>query len=142
MFGGWRVQELDGASPRGDGAIVRFFAERIVADRRAAGGGPPSLSGGLRAVAPWRLEWPRVTRLVFLAILVVVLGGATSAAPASAEPAAPAVTVTETAATIAPSLSPDRLGVRARLTLAIDFSGGELGVPSPVQGVVLRFPAG
>jgi hypothetical protein len=48
----------------------------------------------------------------------------------------------ETTATIAPSLSPDRLGARAGLTFTIDFAGGELGVPAPVLRAVLKFPAG
>jgi hypothetical protein len=48
----------------------------------------------------------------------------------------------ETSATITPSLSPDRLGARAQLTLTIAFAGGALGVPDPVQRAVLKFPAG
>lgn len=48
----------------------------------------------------------------------------------------------ETAATIAPSLSPDRLGARAALTFTIRYSEEELGVPAPVRRSVLRFPAG
>jgi hypothetical protein len=47
-----------------------------------------------------------------------------------------------TSATIAPSLSPDRLGARASLTFSISYAGGEFGVPSPVRHSVLRFPAG
>ncbi len=47
-----------------------------------------------------------------------------------------------TTATIVPSLSPDRLGAHAALTLTIHYSGGELGVPAPVRRSVLRFPAG
>jgi hypothetical protein len=47
-----------------------------------------------------------------------------------------------TSATIAPSLSPDRLGARAALTLTIHYAGGEFGVPSAVRHSVLRFPAG
>lgn len=47
-----------------------------------------------------------------------------------------------TSATIAPSLSPDRLGARASLTLTIHYAGGEFGVPSPVRRSVVRFPAG
>ena len=48
----------------------------------------------------------------------------------------------ETSATITPSLSPDRLGARAQLTLAIAFTGGALGVPDALQRSVLKFPAG
>ena len=47
-----------------------------------------------------------------------------------------------TSAMIAPSLSADRLGARAALTLGIRFRGGEFGVPSPVRRSVLRLPAG
>jgi hypothetical protein len=61
------------------------------------------------------------------------------AATAAAGAGAPA---TATATTIVPSLSPDRLGARAELTFTIDFAGGELGVPIPVQRAVLKLPAG
>ncbi|HTR89191.1 MAG TPA: hypothetical protein VMG62_03665 [Solirubrobacteraceae bacterium] len=47
-----------------------------------------------------------------------------------------------TSASIAVSLSPDRPGARAALTVTIDYGGGELGVPSPVRRSVLRMPAG
>ncbi|HTB51027.1 MAG TPA: hypothetical protein VK701_08645 [Solirubrobacteraceae bacterium] len=47
-----------------------------------------------------------------------------------------------TTATIAPSLSPDRLGAEGALRLTIRYAGGESQVPSPVQRAVLRFPAG
>jgi hypothetical protein len=70
-------------------------------------------------------------------------------APAPAEPTAPATSpgpapsaAPATSATIVPSLSPDRLGARAALTFTIDFAGGELGVPAPVQRAVLKLPAG
>lgn len=42
---------------------------------------------------------------------------------------------------IAPSLSPNRLGAKGALTLTIRFAGGERGVPAPVRRSVLRFPA-
>jgi hypothetical protein len=46
-------------------------------------------------------------------------------------------------ATIAPSLSPNRLGAKGALVLTIHFTEGLLeGVPSPVRRSVLRFPAG
>jgi hypothetical protein len=45
-------------------------------------------------------------------------------------------------ATIAPSLSPDRLGADGALVLTVRYAGGESGVPSPVRRSVLRFPAG
>jgi len=79
-------------------------------------------------------------RLAACAVLVAVIGCAAPAAPALAETAAGAAT--ETSATIAPSLSPDRLGAKAELTFTVDFAGGELGVPVPVQRAVLKFPAG
>jgi hypothetical protein len=47
-----------------------------------------------------------------------------------------------TSASIAPSLSPDRHRARAALTFTIDYTGGELGVPSPVRKAVLGLPAG
>ncbi len=47
-----------------------------------------------------------------------------------------------TSATITPSLSPDRLSARASLTLRINYTGGEFGVPAPVRRSVLRLPAG
>jgi hypothetical protein len=48
----------------------------------------------------------------------------------------------ETTATIAPSLVPDRLGAKAALTFAIQYTGGEFGVPAPMRGSILQFPAG
>jgi hypothetical protein len=56
--------------------------------------------------------------------------------------AAGAYAQASTSATITPFLSPDRLGARASLTLAIHYAGGEFGVPSPVRSSVLQFPAG
>lgn len=47
-----------------------------------------------------------------------------------------------TSANITPSLSPDRLGAKAALTLSIQYSGGQFGVPVPVRKSVVRFPAG
>jgi hypothetical protein len=47
-----------------------------------------------------------------------------------------------TSASIVPSLSPDRHRAKASLTVAINYSGGELGVPSPVRSAVLGLPAG
>ena len=47
-----------------------------------------------------------------------------------------------TSATIVPSLTPDRLGAKAALTVAIHYAGGEAGVPAPVRRSVMRFPAG
>jgi hypothetical protein len=53
-----------------------------------------------------------------------------------------AATTSTTSATIAPSLSPYRLGAKGALTVTISYAGGELGLPSPVRRSVLRFPAG
>jgi hypothetical protein len=47
-----------------------------------------------------------------------------------------------TSASLAPTLSPDRHHAKASLTVAIDYSGGALGVPSPVRRAVLGLPAG
>ncbi len=47
-----------------------------------------------------------------------------------------------TSASITPSLSPDRLGARAALTLTIRYAGGEFGVPLAVRKAILRMPAG
>lgn len=49
---------------------------------------------------------------------------------------------TSTSASIAPSLSPDRRRAKATLTVAINYSGGELGSPSPVRKAILGLPAG
>lgn len=46
-----------------------------------------------------------------------------------------------TSASIAPSLTPDRYRAKAALTFTIDYTGGELGVPSPVRKAVLGLPA-
>jgi hypothetical protein len=82
-------------------------------------------------------------RLAAYVALAAVIGCAVVAVPAPAEPPAPAASaVPATSATIVPSLSPDRLGARAALTFTIDFAGGELGVPTPVQRAVLKLPAG
>lgn len=48
----------------------------------------------------------------------------------------------ETVASIAPSLSPNRLHTKASLTFTMRFSGGAYGVPTPVNKSVVRFPAG
>jgi hypothetical protein len=101
---------------------ARLFAVRWAERRRLARRAP---RGILRAV-------------VACAVLSVY---ATAAIPArAAEP--PSVAATGTSATLAPALSPDRLGARAQLTFTIHFAGGELGVPSPVARAVLKFPAG
>jgi hypothetical protein len=45
-------------------------------------------------------------------------------------------------ATIAPSLSPNRLKAKGALRLTIHFQGNNSGVPSPVRRSILRFPLG
>jgi hypothetical protein len=56
---------------------------------------------------------------------------------------APAVAVgMTTSVTVAPVLSPNRLHAKGALTLAFRYSGGELGVPSPVRKALLKLPAG
>lgn len=72
-------------------------------------------------------------RLRALAITVAALAAATViAAPAHAA----------NAATIAAAVSPDRLGAKGSLTVAIHFADSEPGLPTPVSRAVLRFPAG
>jgi hypothetical protein len=56
--------------------------------------------------------------------------------------AAVSATSTQATATLAPSLSPDRLGAKGALTLTIGYVGSEGGVPSPVRRATLRFPVG
>ena len=55
---------------------------------------------------------------------------------------APTLPSEATSATLAPTLSPDRPGAKGALTLAIQYTGGEMGVPSPVHRSVLSLPAG
>jgi hypothetical protein len=66
---------------------------------------------------------------------------ASALSPPSINPVPPSASA-PTSATITPSLSPERLGARASLTLSISYAGGEFGVPSAVRHSVLRFPAG
>ncbi len=56
--------------------------------------------------------------------------------------AAPLAHAQPTSATITSSLSPGRAGVRGALTFTAQLTGGESGVPSPVQMSVVKFPAG
>jgi hypothetical protein len=72
--------------------------------------------------------------------LTAVAWAALVAAPAA--PAGAEAVVSETAATIGASFSPDRLGARAALTFTVSYTGGELGVPSPVRRAVVHFPRG
>jgi hypothetical protein len=72
------------------------------------------------------------------ATVMAVFAVALAACLACAAPARAA----ETTATIAPSLTPDRLGAKAALSFAIQYRGGEFGVPAPVRSSILQFPAG
>ena len=76
-----------------------------------------------------------------VAALTLMAPSASGISPPSLNPLPPQAPVA-TSATITPSLSPDRLGAHASLTLTIHFSGGELGVPAPVRRSVLHLPAG
>jgi hypothetical protein len=78
------------------------------------------------------------------AALPAVVALAASGAMASTPSLGPAIppAPSATSATVTASLSPDRLGRRAALTVTIRYSGGELGIPSPVRRATLRFPAG
>jgi hypothetical protein len=53
-----------------------------------------------------------------------------------------AATPTCSAATIAASFQPDRLGAAGALTVTIDIAGGDLGVPPPLRSSILRLPTG
>jgi hypothetical protein len=71
----------------------------------------------------------------FLLALAACAACAALVAPAQAE----------TSATIAPSISPNRLGAKATLTFTIHYTTatpGLSGVPSPVVRTVVRLPAG
>jgi hypothetical protein len=48
----------------------------------------------------------------------------------------------ETAITIRPSFSPERLGARTAVTFAVHFVGGPEGVPLPVRHAVVDVPGG
>jgi hypothetical protein len=58
-------------------------------------------------------------------------------------PALAPVSASAASATIAPSLSPNRLGAKGALKLTVHFAeSGSEGIPMPVRRSVLRFPAG
>lgn len=85
----------------------------------------------------------RALTLAMSAGLTLVLTVAPTA-PAISAPVifTPPPSFSPTSATIAPSLSPNRLGARSALTFTTTYGGGEFGVPSPLRQSVLRFPAG
>src|ERR1700722_20075934 len=72
-----------------------------------------------------------VRRSLFAALTALALWAAPASAPQSS-----------TTATIAPTLSPDRLGAEGALQLAIDYSSSESAAPLPVRRWGLPFPAG
>jgi hypothetical protein len=63
-----------------------------------------------------------------------------AALAAAAVVAAPALAMNTSTMTTA--VSPDRLGARGSLTVAIHFADSELGLPTPVSRAVVHFPAG
>ncbi len=76
---------------------------------------------------------PRPTPTILLAALLAAL--AICAPPT-------ALAQAQDSATITSSLVPDRLSAKGALTIAIHYSEGSSGVPSPVRRTVLRFPLG
>jgi hypothetical protein len=73
-------------------------------------------------------------------LFFVAATGASAAEPSAATVGATAQAATS--ASIAPSLSPNRLHAKAALTFAIEYAGDELGLPSPLRRAVLKLPAG
>ena len=100
------------------------------------------MSSGPTAIAAKRATRAAIAVLVLCAALAAADLAPTGAIASSVPSLNPLPTPTATSATIAPSLSPDRLGARAALTFTIRYAGGEFGVPSPVRRSVLRLPAG
>jgi hypothetical protein len=87
------------------------------------------------------------TFAIGLALFTFTLGTVAAGAPsAQAEiglaSAAPGLATAAPAPTITPSLSPDRTGAKASLTLAIRFAAGKATAPPPVRRSILRLPAG
>jgi hypothetical protein len=54
----------------------------------------------------------------------------------------PAAALASTQASLRASLSPNRLGANAALTIAVRFSGGSEGIPAPLRAYTLHLPAG
>lgn len=88
--------------------------------------------------------WPaaQVRRTAGAVLVTLATVSASTAAGHSGFSTEPVTSATPTAAGITASLSPDRLGRRAALTLTIHFGGGTSGVPAPVRRATLSFPAG
>jgi hypothetical protein len=98
-----------------------------------------NVAGRLLAIGDARLAGS--ARAIILAAMIgasLALAGARGAAAQTA-PTGPAPL---TSATIAPSLSPDRLGAKGAVSFTITYAGGAFGVPSPVRRSIVRFPAG
>lgn len=84
---------------------------------------------------------PPLLTSALVACAVLTAGPSTPPVAAAASETV-AAAASETVAAIRPSFSPDRLGARAAFTFAVRFSGGELGVPSPVRRAVVHLPPG
>lgn len=82
----------------------------------------------------------RTTAAALITLATFCTSTATAYPRLSTEPAVSPTPMT--AAGITASLSPNRRGRRAALTLTIRFSGGTSRVPAPVRQVTLSFPAG
>ncbi len=76
-----------------------------------------------------------VTLTICAALVAPVRVNASGAARIAAAPEA-------TSAALTPTLSPNRPGAKGALTLSVQYTGGEDGVPSPVHRSVLSLPAG
>jgi hypothetical protein len=98
------------------------------------------IARAVNAPAPAQARAPRAYALGVTLRVAVSLAAALLVAAAFAAAAAPARGATS--ATIATSLSPDRLGARASLTFTIHYADVDAAVPSPVRRSVLRLPAG
>jgi hypothetical protein len=110
----------------------RLASALPLAARRVAATGVAGVAARRSGRSP--LGRPDVLALVVLAMLAAACVG-----PAGAAEVAP---VEATSAVILPSFSPDRLGAKAAFTFAVHFTGGELGVPSPVRRAVVQLPPG
>lgn len=96
------------------------------------------------AMSPFSVRPAVQVRRIAAAVLATVATFSASTAVSYSELSTESVTSPSptTGAAISASLSPDRLGRRAALTLTIRFGGGASGVPAPVRRATLSFPAG
>lgn len=76
-----------------------------------------------------------VTLTICAALVAPVRVNASGAARIAAAPEA-------TSATLTPTLSPSRPGAKGALTLAVEYTGGVMGVPAPVHRSALSLPPG